>query len=509
MWIDRERHTIKTDKMKKAGLFLIFVSAIFLNGYSQNIDDALRYSQIFYTGTARFMSMGGAYTALGGDFSAISLNPAGAGIFRSFELSITPQIYYNNTSSLWNKSSASDFNYISFLSQAGVVTNLIKPKNETGLVNLNLAYSYNRTNNFNENLTIKGISDNSSMADYWVSISEGKTKMQIPDVAWAANQTWLLDTLSGSSTLYGTVFSRYGDSTNSKYGQTIKRTIENTGYTGEHSFSISGNFSNKFFLGVAIGISTLSYTGQYEHLESDDQSVIYDFKNFTYTDFVNATGTGFSMKIGTIFKPIDYLRIGLALHSPVVYRINENFYDDITSNFDIKVDNIDSYSYYNNSMIYKYTFTTPFRALGGVAVQIKKLGFISADYEFVDYRLSRFSKPSVDYNYASENEDIRNKLKTSSNIRIGAEVRLKSISLRSGYSYYGKVFNENELNKNLNYNAFSFGIGLRQENYYFDLAYTTLAGKSKYNMYDYFALDPATVETSKNMFAITIGYKFK
>ena len=482
---------------------------MFTGIFAQNVDDALRYSQVFYGGTARFMSMGGAFTALGGDLSAIGLNPAGTGVFRSSEFSLTPQLFYDNKSSLWNGSKSSAFSYVFNLSQIGIVSNLISTGNETGLVSLNAAYSFNRTNSFNENISINGISNNSSMADYWVSISNDKSKMDIPDNAWAAYQTYLIDTLSGSNTSYGTIFSNYGGNTFSMYGQKITREISNSGYTGEHAFSIGANYSNKFYLGATLGIRSLRYTGHIEHLESDAENVIYDFKSFMYTDHLEATGTGYSLKIGTIIKPMEFLRIGLALHSPLIYRITENYYDNISSHFDTKVNNIDSYEFSNNPTPYKYTFTTPFRINSGVALQIKKLALISADYEFVDYSKSQFSKAIDNQSYSSENDSITSVLKSTSNFRIGAELRLNKIYLRSGYSYYGKPIKSSYDNKNLNYNTLSFGIGLRQQNFYFDLAYTLLASTSKYNMYsDPGYLEPATIKTTRNTFAVTLGYKF-
>lgn len=476
---------------------------------AQNIDDALRYSQIFYSGTARFMSMGGAFTALGADLSSLSLNPAGTGVFRKSELSLTPQMFYNNTSTLWNSSASSDFRYVFNLSQIGLVSNIISSSNETGLVSLNIAYSFNRTNNYNENTTIEGVSDNSSMADYWVSRANGKSKNDIPDDAWAANQTWLIDTLSGSNSLYGTIFSNYGGNPFSEYGQNIKRTITNYGFTGEHAFSVGANYSNKYFFGATLGISRLKYTGHYEHLEADVDNEITDFKSFTYTDHLEATGTGYSLKIGTIIKPAEFLRVGVALHSPVVYRISEEYFDDITSHFDIKVNNVDKYEYSNSSLTYKYTFITPFRINTGVAFQIKKLAIISADYEFVDYRMSQFSNAIDNENFSSENRDINEMLKSASNIRLGAELRLNNIYLRGGYSYYGKVFKPGEDNSDLDYNSLSFGIGMRQQNFYFDLAYTSLTSTRLLYMYsdpDY--LKSASVKTLKNAFLVTMGLKF-
>jgi long-subunit fatty acid transport protein len=230
----------------------------------------------------------------------------------------------------------------------------------------------------------------------------------------------------------------------------------------------------------------------------------------TYTDHLEATGTGYSLKIGTIIKPVEFIRLGLAFHSPVVYRISEYYYDNISSEFDSPgSDGNTGYEASNNPMRYKYTFTTPFRVIAGVAVQIKKLALISADYEIIDYRMSRFSKASDDYNYYDENQSIKNILKTTSNLRLGAEFRLNNIYLRSGYSYYGKAFNANEDNKDLNYNALSFGFGMRQKNFFFDMAFTTLSATSKYYLYnDPGYLDPAAIKKVKNTFAATFGVKF-
>ena len=51
--------------------------------YGQGAIDAYRISQPDMKGTARFMGMGGAFSALGGDLSTLSQNPAGIGIYLS------------------------------------------------------------------------------------------------------------------------------------------------------------------------------------------------------------------------------------------------------------------------------------------------------------------------------------------------------------------------------------------------------------------------------------------
>ena len=66
---------------------------------AQNEDDALRYSQNFSSGTTRASSMAGAFGALGGDFSSLSINPAGIGVYRSTEFTITPTYIFSSSSS--------------------------------------------------------------------------------------------------------------------------------------------------------------------------------------------------------------------------------------------------------------------------------------------------------------------------------------------------------------------------------------------------------------------------
>ena len=52
---------------------------------AQNDGDALRYSLIGFGGTARYISMGGAFGAIGADFSTLSTNPAGIGAYMKNE----------------------------------------------------------------------------------------------------------------------------------------------------------------------------------------------------------------------------------------------------------------------------------------------------------------------------------------------------------------------------------------------------------------------------------------
>jgi hypothetical protein len=507
----------KNKKMKKTGLILLALVGALNTGLAQNVDDALRYSQLFYNGSARFMSMGGAFTAIGGDISSLSQNPAGIGVFRTSELTISPQLFNFRSTTGFNNNTNSDYLYDFTLGQAGVVLNLRNKNKETGMITLNLGYSFNRTNNFNQSIEIQGTGNNNStsLLDYWAKISDGIPAVdsilarRVPD-AFLAWSTWLLDTLPGSTDSYGTVYSNYGKDYPSVYGQEVTRLISTTGYTGEHAISIGGNYSNKLFFGVTLAITKVLYESKFEHSEKTSEVFPSQFTDFNYTYFYRNTGTGYSLKLGAIYKPIEPLRIGFSFHSPTLFRISEYVYDNMYTHI-----NGDDASNSNNTMWYKYALTTPFRATLGAAYQIKKFAVLSAEYEFIDYGMTKFSDTGDDWDYSKDNQEIKDILKSSSNIRAGAEVRLNRLYFRGGYSYYGKAYRAGDINENIDYNAISFGAGFREQNVYVDFGFTRMSNQQNYILYSYFddiqdklITSSSDININRNSFTVSFGYKF-
>ncbi len=499
--------------MKKSAL-LIFVLAAALNAaYAQNIDDALRYSQIFYNGTARFNSMGGAFTALGGDVSSLNQNPAGLGIFRSSEISVSPQLFNFRSKSSFNNSVNDDFLYNFNLGQAGVVLNLVNRQAATGLITLNFGYSFSRTNNFEETTEIAGKSKGSSLLDHWAEKVDGIVDTTLVDNlnvadAYLAWYTWLLDPISGTDDTYATAYTNYGRYS-ADYGKNMTRIVTNTGNTGEHAFSLAANYSNKLFIGAALGITRVEYESSYEHSERSDSVLASGFSDFNYSYYYRNWGTGYSLKLGLIFKPIEPLRIGVSFQSPTLFRISEYLNDNIVSHVEGKENTTKE----NEASWFKYSLTTPFRASLGVAYQVKKLGVISADYEFVDYGMAKFTTVgNDDYDYTEKNQAIKNSLKSTSNIRVGAEARFNRLYLRGGYGYYGRAYKTGDINDNLFYNSYSGGIGFRDQNISVDFGFTRISNTEKFVLYSTEnTADDTPISNNnynRNIFTVTFGYKF-
>lgn len=483
----------------------------------QNMDDALRYSRLFYQGTARFNGMSGAFTALGGDVSAIGLNPAAAGVFRSTEISITPTIFFRDLNTDWNGYGSDDSYSGLTLGNAGVVSSF-RTGSGKGLANLNLAYTFNRTNNYNRNAVIDGISNNGSMADFWALQATGNRTSQLGGTAFMAWDTYLIDTLSNYLDEYASIFSYYGE-TYPVYGQKVKRIIDNSGFSNEHTFALGASLGAKVYLGAGFGLTSISYTGHYSHLESDDAQKIFDFVNFTYTDHFKATGSGWNFKLGAIVRPVESLRVGVSFTTPTVYKIDEVFYNSLSAKLDndTPADPSDDVNpvVNNENMTYSYRLTTPYHLNAGIAYQIGNYGLISADYEFIDYAMARLSNGADGYNFEMENEDLAAEMGAAGILRLGAEARFGSLYVRGGYSYHSPAFNEGMLNAKASSNGYSAGLGYRQDNFYLDVAIMMLSSYEAYMMYPddsraipEYTSDPVDLNIKDKYLSVTLGLKF-
>ncbi len=514
----QEVYSLKFKKMKRE-IFLIAASILMLPAWlaGQNMDDALRYSRLFYQGTARFNGMSGAFTALGGDVSAIGLNPAAAGVFRSTEVSITPAVFFRDLNTDWNGYGSDDSYSGLTLGQAGLVSSF-RTGSGKGLTNLNLAYTFNRTNNYYRNAVIDGISNNSSMADFWALQATGYRTGELGGTAFMAYDTYLIDTLPNYLDEYASIFSYYGE-TYPEYGQKLKRVIDNSGYSNEHTIALGASLGDKVYLGAGFGITNVSYTGHYSHLESDDAQNTFDFVNFTYTDHFKATGSGWNFKLGAIVRPFESLRIGVGFTTPTIYTIDEVFYNSLS----VKLDNDtpadpsdDANPVVNNEdMTYRYRVTTPYHLNAGIAYQIGNFGLISADYEFIDYATARLSKGADGYNFETENEDLAAEVGATGNLRLGAEARLGPLYLRGGYSHHGSAFTEGTLNEDASSNGYSAGLGYRQDNFYIDVAMVWLNSYESYMMYPddsravpEYTSDPVNLNIKDKYLSVTLGLKF-
>ncbi|MDR3095261.1 MAG: hypothetical protein LBU62_11575 [Bacteroidales bacterium] len=501
--------------MKKLNIVLI-ISVLHINyALSQNAEDALRFSQYYSGGTARSMALSGAFGALGGDVSTLSTNPAGVAIYRSSEFMLTPSLNISNTNALFDGSQFKE-NYSHFnLDNIGYVHtwNIAK---ETGLKSLNFGLAYNRLSNFNSDAYVYHANMPSSLLDDFTDrLNSGA------DIDPFYEGLALYDEWGAGAIWYDETDGRYYNDYDwrGQYGQAMKRTIGRSGGIGEYAISLGANFNDKIYWGATWGIHSLDYREFYTHQEfpgfSDGRGLNNaDLDQFSFHENYNISGWGMNFKTGVIYRPINLLRIGVAIHTPTAYWLHTDKATDMTAiyNYPSSQESVTAESPVANTD--KYRLTTPWRFQGSAAVVLGSLGLISLEAEFVDYSGAHF-RPNADW--SEVNAGVSRIAKSAVNLKAGTEWRLGPVALRGGAAYYGNPHSNDfydsgtELSKDGTL-SFSGGIGFKGRSFYADIAYVyTKFPNYYYDMY----IDPAinqwlspVLQTNNSKVAVTVGVKF-
>ena len=475
----------------------------------QNDVDALRYSRTTFGGTARYMAMGGAFGSLGADFSTLSSNPAGIGLYKKSEFSFTPAFYIGNTNSTYNGASSSDSKNNFNLSNVGLVFTNSSGNNNSVLRNWQLAIGMNRTNNFNNRMMIAGPNTENSLIDTYVEDANGVYYSDIEDdpygyyaydlnLAW---NTWLIDTIEGYNNQYFGTIPPGG-------GLFQRKDVESWGSMNEFLLALGGNIGDRLYIGGAFAFPFIRYFEKSTYSEIDQEDNIEDFRSMLLYEELKTHGSGFNMKFGLIIRATNWLRIGGAIHSPTwFYSMKDNWYSEMGSEFD----NNDYYSSSSPFGTYDYDLETPWRATGSVSLVLWRFALISADYEYVDYSQSKLRGPR--YDFYNENTAIRNKYTEAHNIRLGSEFRFGHFALRGGFGYYGSPFAENETGDRINDGEklyYTGGLGFRYDNFFLDLAYVRSVSYEDYYLYgtESISVNPVKNELITNNILLTLGFRY-
>ena len=478
---------------------LIFTALVLaLSGINaQNEVDALRYSRQLPVGTARAVGLGGAVGALGADFTSLSVNPAGLGLYRGSEITFSPSIFWDRTTSSFLGNSNEETKYNPNLGNFGFVRTSNNNR-ETGWVSTSFAFGYNRTANFNRKTLMSGVNNNSSLLDNFTDYANDNPNDLSSFYEQLAYDVLLLP--------FDSVFNEYwNDIQDAGYGQLQRRTLSSKGSTGEYTLSFGANYSHILYLGATLGISRLRYEQDVIHTEEDINNSIGFFDRFIFRENLRTTGTGFNFKLGVIVRPVEMIRIGLAYHLPTFYNLNDRF----TTEMDGFIDPIEGYAMqtaFSPLGDYDYKLKTPSRYVGSLAITVGKIGLLSMDYEMADY--SKAKLDARDYDFFSENSIITENYKSTHNFRLGGEIRLGPGYLRGGYSFYQSPYVSSEPNTSANINTFSAGAGMRGQSFYIDFGYAMSNLEEVYYMYIPQMSEGSTNKSLGNNMIMTLGFKF-
>ena len=464
--------------MKK---IFLYVASLFLVGNlsAQTITDALRFSQMGLNGTSNYISRAGAIGALGGDLTAASYNPAGLGVYNSNELSLSTGLYWSftdaNTNGLITSDNRANFNL-------GHIAALFyfKPKSNDFKA-VQFAFGLNRLKSYGNRTVYERDGLDYSYISYVIDNKYSDAFMR------DFYQSYVVDSAGGNYT------SAYQ---NGKFNQL--RSFTESGSVNEMTFSLSTNIRNFLYLGATMGIPMANYhsDGSFVEEKVDDAS---DVRSYTYNEIKDIYATGINLKLGAIIRPVNWFRLGLAIHTPTYYSIEDNLYSEVLSNQWASGGDWDPI---------KYNLQTPFRFLGSMAFILgdnksKLAGSISADYEYADYSTMKY-RLNNDISTESEiNKLISDYFQATNTLRIGGELKLGTIALRAGYCIM-----DNPYSKDLNdAGAYSItgGLGYKNKNFFMDFAYAYTYGKSKFNEYDQAVIN---LENTSHLAQLTFGVKF-
>jgi hypothetical protein len=491
--------------MKKIALIILVIFSAFEIVKSQNEVDALRYSRTTFGGTARSMAMGGAFGALGADFSTLSSNPAGIGLYKKSEFTFTPSLYFGKTISEYNGFKVDDSKTNFNVSNVGMVFSTEPHTNKNSVIkNIQFGIGLNRINNFNNRMLIQGTNNENSIVDTYVDYANGVNYQDIEndpygDYAFDLNLAWydyLIDTIPGTA-------DQYLGAVTSGSSKLQRKEINSWGSMNEFIMAFGANINDRLYLGGSFAFPYIRYFEESLYTEEDNKNLMNDFHKMNLYQDLQTRGTGFNMKFGIIVRATDWVRIGGAIHSPTWFNsLSDYWYTNLTSEFD----NNDYFSNRSPDGNYDYDLETPWRAMGNIAFIIAKVALISADYEYIDY--SKAELKGYDYGFYYENDAIRNKYQQSQNIRVGGEYKIGQLALRAGYAWYGSPF-KSGINEGMK-NYYTGGIGFRDENFFIDLAYVYSSSKEAYYLYgsENVSVNPVKNKYITNNVLMTIGLRY-
>lgn len=507
-------------------LSLALVAGPASHAFAQGASDALRYSRLQFGGPARTQGIAGANVALGADFGNLTSNPAGLGLFQRSEVHFSPGVGLGLSDARieGNAGSSQSENKNSFhIASAGIVLTNRRPDSDqsTNWRAGSFALGFTRTADFNITSRYQGtVSNNNSFLSRLrpdADAARGQGAFNDLDDQFDNN-----DFTSDLGITYGAYLadirrarrSPRGDSAVvlRQQGSVLNQSelIATSGSVSQFDLGYGASYRDKLYIGGAIGVVSSNYTRTRTLTEADTDPNTY-FNSLTSQDELKTTGTGFNARLGVIYRATDNVRLGGSVQTPTFMRLTDTFSESLTSDFSEQGrDNIPDDLPIGQTTVsfptenFEYELTTPFRANGGVAVTLGKYGFVTGDVEYVGYTQARMTNGEQD-----ANSNIQSLYKNTVNLRFGAEGRFDVFRARLGYARYGDPFKEGG-NGQGPQNFYTAGVGLRQSNFFLDVAgvYTTFD-----RVYRPYTLNNGTepvisVNNSRFTTSVTAGFTF-
>ncbi|WP_456865588.1 OmpP1/FadL family transporter [Galbibacter sp. BG1] len=461
--------------MRNQILFLAtFIFAV--GAFAQNRNDVALYGSDNLNGTARYQSMSGAFGALGGDMSAININPAGSAVFTNTAFTISMANYnINNNTRYFDGESNTDFSQLK-LNQIGGVLVFNNGNTSSPWKKFTMAFNYELNNNFENEFLAIG-TGNTSIANYFLNNADGYkvgnlepldneniTQAYINigrDLGYNAQQGFLgyQNYIIDPATTDNPDETNYVSNASYANGIDQEQLVITSGYDSKYTLNFASQYTDNIYLGFGLNFHSLerrriSQFDEYGY-DSDSKLQYVQFDNDLYT-----YGNGFSFNIGGIAKLSNMVRVGASYQSPTWYGMTDELFQNINTDFLANPGDTEatySEATPNSSIIFPdYDIYIPGKLTGSMAFIFGPYGLLSLDYTYQDMSNAKL-KPTFDSFFAEENRVIENEFQAVSTVRVGGEFRVKRFSFRGGYRFEGSPYKDEFTMGNLN--GYSLGAG--------------------------------------------------
>ncbi len=449
--------------------------------FSQSVYDVLNYNQVDpVMGTARYSSMAGAFGAFGGNPSVTKDNPAGIGVYKRCDLTFTPNVYLDNTKDA----------HIC-LNNFAMIINFREHENEHGYITSSLGITYNRMRNFARYSSIRS-------ANYsGLSLTDYMGKDASPDYIYNPALDMGLINDAGNS-----AFSRRDNfDKQTRYSE--------NGHIGQWDISYGMNISNRVYLGASMGLSVLEYNQKALY---DENSVNSQVGNYYLDNYYDVDAFGVNFKLGAIVKPVDFMRLGFAIHTRTLYDVNESY----SVEFDYNEQNPLEPEVDYGECIYK--LKSPFKMQGSLGFVIAERALLGLEYNYDNYSSMRMT--DYDAEMIAQNEQMKKEFNTVHTFKLGAEFKvIDEFSLRAGFAFMTSPI---DYNKNMGEEQYLFrplslpkqthyitgGAGYEGDKFYCDLAY--VFRNQKADFYGMLPQDetPSSLNLKNHNIIATLGWRF-
>lgn len=494
-------------KIKLLGALL----ALGVYSHAQQLQDLTLFGVEQRTGTAKFQGMAGAFGALGADFSALAINPAGAAVFKYSQLGFSVSHYQTeNTAALNNSPLQANKGHLGF-NQGGGVFVYNNTKNSPWK-KISIALSSDNSNQYKARINALGNTAN-GLDQYFLNYANGTRFGDIlkldgelleeaylnigAAIGYAAQQAFL--------GYYGGVIDPAEPDNNSisayksnvQYSQARQaHQIKTRGRNSKFAATTALQYKDFLFLGAGLEFQTLFYEKQ-GRINEDGYDPLSPIQYIDFDNFIRTEGNGVAVSLGAIAKVSQFLRLGVSYKTPTWYTLSDKTHQQIGSNLeDIDIAYIDQ----NQINLFEdYRISTPSKITLSGALVLGKRGLISVDYSEQDFSKARF-RPLSDAYFSDLNTAATDQLTTVNSLRIGGEINLSRWSLRMGYGTQNSPF----ANNNFNSTQTSGGLGWIFNGGRIDMALSQMKQQQSFATLNDPGNTPLALETIRNV--ATLSY---